>query len=253
MTASNLWLEALFTIGPAAFNGLLAQRSAARETHRAGGESEVEADVPAAWRIPRNDRGVPARGARPRPPHRPHRPRQHGPTRRRCHHLPHRVSRGLDTDSSAACLHKHPSTLGWGSTGRDTTITAHLVPADPRRADCDAQVAGGNHAAFAQRRPPAATTRARLLAPADNATARGTAERARELHRSSSTCCWHPSSGSSTTSWARPRARPSRMRSHGWSSRTRATGGSRRALRGRARAPGGALARVAGAARRAPA
>ena len=37
MTASNLWLEALFTIGPAAFNGLLAQRVAARETHRAGG------------------------------------------------------------------------------------------------------------------------------------------------------------------------------------------------------------------------
>jgi hypothetical protein len=68
MTASNLWLEALFTIGPAAFNGLLAQRSAARETHRAGGESEVEADVPAAWRIPRNDRGVPAR----RPPEAAH-------------------------------------------------------------------------------------------------------------------------------------------------------------------------------------
>ena len=65
MNQHSPWLEALFTIGPAAFNGLLAQRSAARETHRAGGETETEADVPAAWRIPRNDRGVAASG---RPP-----------------------------------------------------------------------------------------------------------------------------------------------------------------------------------------
>ena len=60
MTAPNLWLEALFTVGAAACNGLLAQRCAARETLRPGEDAAAEADVPAAWRVQRPDnRGAP--------------------------------------------------------------------------------------------------------------------------------------------------------------------------------------------------
>lgn len=60
MTAPNLWLEALFTVGAAACNGLLAQRCAARETLRPGDDAAAEADVPVAWRVQRPDnRGAP--------------------------------------------------------------------------------------------------------------------------------------------------------------------------------------------------